>query len=511
MINIATAIESNNIEQVRDVINSGFKFTASNSPLGLAAKLGHLEIVKLLLDSGCKVEWGGHVEPSPLYHAAFKGHIEVVKFLIERKANLDYKDEEGWTPLMTASAMGFIEVVKLLVDAGAKINIVSEHGDFALLSAATNGHTEIYQYLLPLSSSKLVKQVKNSSATFESGKPKAKPSKELTKLINAIGNASFVKSEKDSTEIQLVAKAISKIVDFQEVDLDGRTVIHYSVDNIEITRLLLENGFSPAINIQDKRGDTPLIIACIHNKLEVVPILLTSGANTELKNSKGYTALISTVEFTESKEIIQLLFDTDANIEAQDKFGNTAIDIIYAKSKDIFNDFPEDSLEIIDFLISLGASTERFVEIDFIFNAGNGENESVIQFIRNGGNIGCYGREGISALSEAARNDKPETVRILLDHGASIDNIIETFANCCAKGNIEVVQELINAGVDINSPLPNKNAFAISRAVENKQIAIVDLLLKSGAKVPKNDPIWGDLVKYAKIRDLEMYKLFMKR
>ena len=509
MNNISIAIESGNIEQVRIIISSGIKFTESNSPLGLAAELGHLEIVRLLIDSGCKVEWGGHVEASPLYLAAHEGHLEIVEFLIERKAKLNYKDDEGYTPLMSAAAMGHFDIVKSLVNAGAKINIIGEHGDFALDSALTNGHEDIYEYLLPLTSPKLVKKLEKSSDLFEDGKLKPKPSKKLTQLIDAIQKVETNIPGSSSVEINRVIKLVSKVVDFQAVDLNGLTALHHAACKAEVISILLEYGYQIVLDTQDNTGDTSLSYACTSNRVEAVKILLKAGTDIEIKNYKGFTALISTVDLCCSNEIIQLLFDAGANLEAQDKFGNTSIIIAYAKSKSKYH--PEDSIKNVDLLKSLGASTERFKEIDFINDAGEGNNNAVIEFIESKGNVNCIGMNGASAVGAAALSNRLDTLRILLSAGANTDDLSDVLVSCAYRKHVDVVQELINIGIDVNKPDSKIGSFAISSAVEAKSIAMVDILIKAGAKVPKKDPVWGDVMKLAKVVNIDIYNLLASK
>ncbi len=64
--------------------------------LTLAADLGHVEVVQLLLDAGEDPNRynpvGGHSHATPLHQAADAGHEEVVRLLIERGARLDLKD-----------------------------------------------------------------------------------------------------------------------------------------------------------------------------------------------------------------------------------------------------------------------------------------------------------------------------------------------------------------------------------------------------------------------------------
>jgi hypothetical protein len=83
--------------------------------LGLASQYGHPEIVRLLLDAGEDPNRfnpvGGHSHSTPLHQAAGNGHLDVVKVLIERGAKLDVKDILfGGTPAGWAAYAGKKEV-----------------------------------------------------------------------------------------------------------------------------------------------------------------------------------------------------------------------------------------------------------------------------------------------------------------------------------------------------------------------------------------------------------------
>ena len=56
-ISIVETVKSNDIEQMKIIIDRGYKFTKHNSPLKLATSLGNIEMVKILVDAGCNIRW----------------------------------------------------------------------------------------------------------------------------------------------------------------------------------------------------------------------------------------------------------------------------------------------------------------------------------------------------------------------------------------------------------------------------------------------------------------------
>jgi ankyrin repeat protein len=86
-----------------------------------AARLGHEEVVKLLLETA-KIDVDSKSSGrTPLSWAAENGHEAVVKLVLEKGAELETKDTENdQTPLSWAAANGHEAVVKLLLEKGAK-------------------------------------------------------------------------------------------------------------------------------------------------------------------------------------------------------------------------------------------------------------------------------------------------------------------------------------------------------------------------------------------------------
>ena len=91
----------------------------SHSPLTLAVRNGHLQIVEKLIEYGAFINEESRYNLTPLANAAELGHAEIVTLLIKAGAKVD-ADPDGYTPLSRACIGGDAECVKLLLEAGGE-------------------------------------------------------------------------------------------------------------------------------------------------------------------------------------------------------------------------------------------------------------------------------------------------------------------------------------------------------------------------------------------------------
>lgn len=90
--------------------------TAGVTPLFIASRQGHTEVVKLLLAEGADVNQATNLGNTPLIIASQEGHPEVVKLLLAKEGILvNRPNNDGVTPLSIASHLGHSEVVELLL------------------------------------------------------------------------------------------------------------------------------------------------------------------------------------------------------------------------------------------------------------------------------------------------------------------------------------------------------------------------------------------------------------
>jgi ankyrin repeat protein len=133
---VSTAAFYSNPAIVKVLAVKGTVEAIGATPLYIAAKEGHLAVVKLLLEKGAAIEAKAEDGCTPISTAAFNGHADVVKLLLERGAAVEGKHKDRVTPLAMAAQQGHLEVVRLLLDKGAVVDAKDNNGFTPLARAA---------------------------------------------------------------------------------------------------------------------------------------------------------------------------------------------------------------------------------------------------------------------------------------------------------------------------------------------------------------------------------------
>ncbi|XP_047194296.1 caskin-2 isoform X3 [Hippoglossus stenolepis] len=146
---------------------------AKKTPLDLACEFGRLKVTQLLLSSNmvtALLEGDGGLDsldsPSttPLHLAARNGHKDIIKLLLKAGIDINRSTKAG-TSLHEASLYGKTEVVRLLLDAGINVNMRNTYNQTALdivnQFTTSTASREIKQLLREASSSLQVRAVKD--------------------------------------------------------------------------------------------------------------------------------------------------------------------------------------------------------------------------------------------------------------------------------------------------------------------------------------------------------------
>ncbi|XP_037339148.2 protein fem-1 homolog C [Pungitius pungitius] len=122
-------------------------------PLWAASAAGHLKVVQSLLGHGASVNSTTLTNSTPLRAACFDGHLDIVRYLVEHKADLEVANRHGHTCLMISCYKGHKEIAQYLLERGADVNRKSVKGNTALHDCAESGSLEIMRMLLQFGAS----------------------------------------------------------------------------------------------------------------------------------------------------------------------------------------------------------------------------------------------------------------------------------------------------------------------------------------------------------------------
>jgi ankyrin repeat protein len=226
-------------------------------------------LVNHIIKEGCDVSARDKFGKTPLHYAVQKQYIGCVRRLLHNHSDVNILSKEGWSPLMIACKKGNLDIVELLVDSGAKLNLKNVRGEVAVHCAVSAGNTEILEYLL--------KKKANVNFTDEKG---------TTPLILASKC-----SNQDMMELILSFKP--KV---NQIDSFGRSALHYLIENgtgkkaISNIRALTAAGAD--VDVQDKAGDAPFVLAIKGNYPEALQCLVDARCDLTLVDGLNGTALV---------------------------------------------------------------------------------------------------------------------------------------------------------------------------------------------------------------------------
>ena len=442
---LVAACKSGDDSLVLSLINSGVnvnclvKFGYGEwSPLMMASAEGHTDIVKLLLQRGAQVDLQYDHGSTALMRASDRGHMNIAKLLMDHGAEVGRDQvlveacESGddslvlslinsgvnvnclvkfgfgeWSPLMRASAEGHTDIVKLLLQRGAQVDLQNNVGQTALMWASDRGHMDIAKLLVDHGA--------------EVGRDHV--------LVAAC------KSGDDSLVLSLINSGVNVncLVDF--FNGEWSPLMRASAEgHTEIVKVLLERGAQ--VDLQNNVGLTALMMASDSGCTEIVKVLLERGAQVDLPDNVGWTALMMASD-SGCTDIVKLLLERGAQVDLQNNDGRTAL--MWASVRG--------PMDIAKLLVDHGAKVGR--DRVLVAACKNGDDSLVLSLINSGVNVNClvkFGYGELSPLMMASIEGHTDIVKLLLERGARVD--LETNDGITAMNrarSYEIVDLLLSA------------------------------------------------------------------
>ena len=266
------------------------------TPLILAATAGHEKVVETLINNGADLEaQSERTKDTPLSLACSGGRYEVVELLLKYGANKEHRNVSDYTPLSLAASGGYVNIIKLLLNHGAEINsrTGSKLGISPLMLAAMNGHTAAVRLLLDMGS--------DINAQIE------------TNRNTALTLACF------QGRNEVVSLLLDRKANVEHRAKTGLTPLMEAASGgyIEVGRVLLDKGADVNAAPVPSSRDTALTIAADKGHLKFVELLLSRGAAVEVKNKKGNSPLWLAANGGHLG-VVEALYHAKADIDSQD-------------------------------------------------------------------------------------------------------------------------------------------------------------------------------------------------
>ena len=457
-------------EKEKDNFISSLILAAQN---GFGGDVDHL--LGLCRETWGEEQWWGAVKDLPhgpqkrthLMYAAKKGDVPRQRWLLTQgatkeslargafgtskealalKARLEQQNSGQRTALYWAVRDGSLETLRDLHRLGADLESPKVGGITTLMVAAGDAHPDVVAYLLDNGLDINKKDEYNGS----------------TALSHACRG--FIKDVREGGVIKE-----KYVPDSPEM----------SANRAAVVRLLVHRGAS--IDEPNNDGLTPLMLACIHERLSAATVLLEMGANIERVDNKGLRALDHAAS-NNHPEVVALLVSRGANLDA-------ATPILYALRNK--NNTPEKRKQTIRILLE--SMTHKTIKTSFFTNtpllilaAETDDLDIVNALLAAGAEVNERDAVGKTPLLFAARKENLGIIQALLAAGANV-NAADTQGNtplmkASEVGRIDAIQALLAAGAEVNAADIYGNT-PLTRPLYNSRVDVIQVLLAAGAEV----------------------------
>ena len=422
---------------------------------------GDRNAVRQLLRNRADVNAAQPDGSTALMLAADRDDVEVARLLIQARANVNATNEYGATALSVACARGNVDLVTLLLEAKADPNAPLLSGETPLMSAVDKGHIDAVRALLEHGADVNRKESRGGQTALMWAVAGNHP--EVVKLLVGHGADVRARSKGDFTPLLFAAQQ----------------------GNVASGRALLQAG-ADADERRTTDRMTALMVSAASGSQEFVVLLMEGGANPQLVDESGFTAL-HYAAFDKRPGLAKALLDHGAHPNdrtTKDSRKNTTSGVSLEGATPLFLAASLGNIETVRALLAGGA--DPFITTEggtaplhvatwggdpYIRDWTEEEKKSLFEvtklLVALGADVNSAGEHGWTALHGAAYKGMDAVVQFLIEHGARTE-VFDEYG--------QTPLSIANAVITVGS----KYAYYQSSRVVRRSTS--DLLLKLGAR-----------------------------
>ncbi|MDR1072900.1 MAG: ankyrin repeat domain-containing protein [Treponema sp.] len=426
---------------------------------------------------------------TPLHYAARQEYTGLIEYLLERDVDVNVKTAAGSTPLHEAAMTGNITNMEMLIAKGADVNAQDAKGNSVMhIAIPTKSHQEALSLLL--------KSNANPNLRDEHG------DSPLHILITLNRDGVMVK-----TLLEGGANASVR-------NIDGKTPLYLAVEESKPDYIPLLLSYNADIFAADNKGLTPFEKVLTENTA-LLPLFITPETVLH-SDGAGNTILHIAVAHRSKVDIVNVILDNGAQVDARNKEGDTSLNIavrqndepagalLLSKNADIFAAnskgesplysafFPPDKKFRQWMLTSQTLAARDGLDNTALHYAAQWKLDGYIPLMATlGSDVEARNATGETPLFTAVRYDAPSTIRALTTTaGASInarDKLGNTALHAAVRWDASNAgASLIALGIDVNAHALNGKT-ALHDAVRTGKMEMELLLTKNGADINARD------------------------
>jgi ankyrin repeat protein len=214
---------------------------------------------------------------------------------------------------------------------------------------------------------------------------------------------------------EAVRQLLRQNADLNAAQGDGMTALHWAAsrNDVEMGKMLLAAGanLKSATRIE---GLTPLAVACTNGSAAMVELLLSKGADANLRGELWTPLMLASA--SGSTESVKLLLDHGADVNAKESSHHQTA-LMFAAGRD--------RASVVSLLATHGADLNITSDVIQLATVSVDENGNRTTPAANGGAANDRAKArvmgGMTALHFAARDNQKEAVRALVEAGADLN------------------------------------------------------------------------------------------